>query len=527
MRRRHDPSPVIICPWVGKSLPDKLFDQPGTLLGRLGSRDGAVIGAGMAVFVIALTGCALLRWQAPMIALASFGLATVLLCYARQIRVPASAVAIAGLVGLALGAGWAMVVGPVMAQAYSAALGAQTDLRHILLSGIAIPGSGALLMLAPAVVVRVTIRSIRDPRSGMAVGAWGATVFNAGSTATLLWPQLAMGVSAHDQSAESLLAEAIVEGLAWPSACLAVGAIFGIALWLTPAAPSGRNRATVVGALAAGLIVVTALGLVDVLPISVRPYIAAQLGISLLAVIAWRIVVARTVARRVSDVGTASYRGVLVPLIGVLGVLAAVSTGISALITPPAKAYVCPPDCGRPPLGTPVETNPRYSGDNGAFSVAYPEEGAAYQVTFEPHGLAGVKLAYLGGDTGTMMLFGEPADGRTSRQIVEQVLGSKYPDAVVSYEVPNASVGYQPGYGVVADVYSRDSAASFTRLRVIVMAAIKHDYALIAAAVGPYHEFSPDYGSGHPSGANLELAMDMGKYVNSFRWGGDRYGHRP
>ena len=57
------------------------------------------------------------------------------------------------------------------------------------------------------------------------------------------------------------------------------------------------------------------------------------------------------------------------------------------------------------------------------------------------------------------------------------------------------------------------------------MAAVKHDYALIAAAVGPYHQFSPDYGNGHPSGANVELAMDMGKYVNSFRWDGDRYGH--
>ena len=56
------------------------------------------------------------------------------------------------------------------------------------------------------------------------------------------------------------------------------------------------------------------------------------------------------------------------------------------------------------------------------------------------------------------------------------------------------------------------------------MAAVKHDYALTAAAVGPYHQFSPDDGNGQPSGANLELAMDIGKYVNSFRWGGDRYG---
>lgn len=508
-------------------MPHKVFTPSSVIFPQLAPRERTVFSAGLLVFVVALAGFALARWQAAMIALACFGLVVVLLCYVRQIRLPAPAVATAGIVGLVLGVGWALIVGPVVAQAYSAALGAQTDLRHILLSGVVIPGSGALLMVLPAVVVRVTNRSIQDPLGGLAIAAWGATVFNAGTTATLLWPQLALGVTAHDQSAESLLAEAIVEGLAWPLACLAAGGIFGLALW--SARTAGRRR-TVSVALAVVLGVVIALGLVDVAPIPVRPYIAVQLGISLLAVLALRVATTRAVgdeALRVGSVRPTTYRGVLVPLVVVLGVLAAAGAGTSALITPPAKAYVCPPDCGRPPLGTPVETNPRYSGDNGAFSVAYPQEGAAYRVTFEPDGLPGVELTYLGGDTGTMVLFGEPAAGRIARQVVEQVLRSKYPDAAVGYEIPNASVGYQPGYGVVADVYSRDSASSFTRLRVIVMAAVKHDYALIAAAVGPYHEFSPDYGTGHPSGANMELAMDMGKYVNSFRWGGDRYGRRP
>jgi hypothetical protein len=55
----------------------------------------------------------------------------------------------------------------------------------------------------------------------------------------------------------------------------------------------------------------------------------------------------------------------------------------------------------------------------------------------------------------------------------------------------------------------------------VVLAAIKDDFALIAGAAGPYHEFGPDSGPGPPSGANLELAQDLGKYVNSFRWRGD------
>ena len=38
---------------------------------------------------------------------------------------------------------------------------------------------------------------------------------------------------------------------------------------------------------------------------------------------------------------------------------------------------------------------------------------------------------------------------------------------------------------------------------------------------GPFRRFSQDFGPGPPSAANLEVAMDMGRYVESFRWKGD------
>jgi hypothetical protein len=176
---------------------------------------------------------------------------------------------------------------------------------------------------------------------------------------------------------------------------------------------------------------------------------------------------------------------------------------------------VCPPDCGRPPIGEPIESNPRFYADDGAFSVQYPGPGSAYEATLKPDG---VELNFVGGDTGTLQLFGFPAQGRDAKQIATELIGEQYPDAATEYEIPNALVGYQPGYGVVADDYPQDASGTFTRLRLIVMVAVKSDYALGSAAIGPYHEFSRDFGTGHPSGANLQLAMDMGKYVNSFRW---------
>jgi hypothetical protein len=209
-------------------------------------------------------------------------------------------------------------------------------------------------------------------------------------------------------------------------------------------------------------------------------------------------------------------------LLLMLGVGLAVAVGavvvVSAMVTPPAPHYVCPPDCGRPPIGMPVEINPRFTASDGGFSVSYPAPGAAYQATLNPNG---VVLDFLRGDRGTLQLFGEPAGDRTPRQIADAVIKRTYSDASTAYEVPNAMIGYQPGYGVVDDVYPQGSASSYTRLRVLVMVAVKNGLALIAAAVGPYHEFSPTFGSGRPSGANLQLALDMGKYVNSFAWRGD------
>ena len=178
--------------------------------------------------------------------------------------------------------------------------------------------------------------------------------------------------------------------------------------------------------------------------------------------------------------------------------------------------YVCTPDCGGPPTGIPVATNPRYVSPDGSFEVSYPAPGAAYTVTTDD---AGVTANWTAGDGGTLRLFGVPAAGRDARQVVEQVIADDFPDAVVDYELPNATVGYNPGYGVVADFLAERRADP---VRVIVIAAVKNDLALVAVADGPFKQFGPGSGPGLPSPANLQIAQDMGKYVDSFSWRGDQ-----
>jgi hypothetical protein len=169
-------------------------------------------------------------------------------------------------------------------------------------------------------------------------------------------------------------------------------------------------------------------------------------------------------------------------------------------------------------MGQPVEINPRFTAADGSFSVSYPVEGAAYKVTKGPDS---VQADLLVGDRGTMRLFGVPAAGRTPRDIAFELVNKTFPDTKTAYEIPNAMVGYQQGYGLAADCWPQGATASYARMRVIVMVAVKNDLALVAGAVGPYHAFGPDFGSGKPSAVGLQLALDMGKYVNSFSWRGD------
>jgi len=180
--------------------------------------------------------------------------------------------------------------------------------------------------------------------------------------------------------------------------------------------------------------------------------------------------------------------------------------------------YICPPDCGRPPTGLPVAVNSRFIAPGGEFSVSYPVPSAAYDVTLEPNG---VTAEWTAGDGGTLRLFSQPAQGRNAQQIAEALLQDGFPDAKVAYELPNAAVGYHLGFGEVADFQPLAASSQSDPLRVIVIVAVKNDLALVAAAEGPFREFTPAFGPGPPSPANLQIAQDMGKYVNSFSWRGD------
>ncbi len=484
--------------------------KPGSLFPHLPVRSRLPFGVALAVLVAAMMIFALLRWQAPMISVGSVGLTLVFGLYlwatglARAL--PTRSLLVTVVLAIGLGIGWVLLTGNLVAEMYDYALGLGPPSRGRLLIRLGVPVGSALLMLAPGAVARLLPSVSRDPLDGYVFGALGGMVFTAAATLTRLAPQYATGITAGDRPTSVFLVQAGIQGVSLPVTAAALGGLMGLAVW-------ARRR--VIATFLVVAVLWIAMGVVEFLPVPQVVQLAVHIVIAAAALIALG------VGLRVAEPGhgeaALSQRKVFAAF--AVGVAVVIGLGVTAaaLATPRLGRIVCPPDCGRPPIGEPIESNPRFYAEDGAFSVQYPGEGTAYQATLHPDG---VELDFTGGDTGTLELFGMPAEGRTPRQLAEDLIAEYYPDATTEYEIPNAMVGYEPGYGVVADDYPQDANGTFTRLRLIVMVAVKNDYALVAAAVGPYHEFTRDFGNGHPSGANLQLAIDMGKYVNSFRWGG-------
>ncbi|BBY30736.1 zinc ribbon domain-containing protein [Mycolicibacterium sediminis] len=512
------------------------------------------------VVVAVLVVTAAFRWQPPLVAAVGLGLLLLFVAYACTIGVVGRVVGLGVLsvtVGTSAGLGVAWALGTEAAAALESgdALGLPVSLTRVLVTDLAVPLSFVLCLFTTVLVVRLWRRNDRDVLTGYVIGALAAYCFTGVGTLVRLAASFASEADEDNtRSFVGLAAAAIVQGVALPLTAAAVAGAFGAGLWFSARPddprPPPRRATSPLGVVAFGVVAYLGLGLLDLVEVPYAVDVAVYALLAVLAVAALRIVLHTTLlhesrddaptdetcpqcgadesgprfcvkcgAARALPTGSRVRPALLTTAMGAgTAVLLAGSVALSAWLTPPEPNYVCPPECGRPPISEPVATNPRFTPDTGEFTVSYPGEGTAYQATFEPNG---VVLELLAGEGGVLRLFGEPAEGRSAREIAKQVVEDHYDDATFAYEIPNAMVGYEPGYGEVVDVFPSDSVDDDARARVLVMVAVKNDYALIAAGAGPFREFTPEFGSGHPSGANFFLALDMGKYVNSFTWRGD------
>lgn len=531
--------------------------------------------AGLVIMVLTMAVLVELYRPRAIITVAALGLPVLLvLCWRRagvlQGR-PRWALVTTAVLAVGLAIGWVLATGDLITTLAESPFDAGSAGHRVLRDGLGIAEGGTLLMVAPAIVVRLMWRSPRNPLDGFVIGVLSALLFTATATLTRLAPQFALAPLSRDQHVHGLFLESAARGLTVPFAAACAGGLIGCLLWIQrPATKSGRAAESwtivVVVILAIAVLGLYAfIGWSDGVRASELAVLVEHVGLALFALLALRLGMQLALLRGSQQAPTGEsvtcvYCRKLVPesafcpscglsayaptggsragrpvfpaergstwripitWLACMTALYGAFIGVPALtVTPPAR-YQCPPDCGSPPKGNPVSTNPRFTAPDGSFTVAYPAPGTAYDVKIDD---TGVTATYVLGDGGKMRLTSEPAAGRTAQDIARAFVTKKFPTATKAFEIPNAMVGFVPGYGEVADIFPLNLGTDSKRLRSVIVVAIKNDLALIAATVGPYHEFGPTFGPGRPSPTNLQIAEDMGRYVNSFRWRGDPLG---
>lgn len=201
--------------------PDEHLLQPSptsSLFPHLPQRSRTAFRLGLVVLLATLATFTLLRLPAALVTVAALGLPVLFVIYLWEsdafrdfgFRTLARTAAL----GVGLGLGWVLLTEATITRSYQLGLTQGADWDRILRDGIVIPLGGVILMLAPAVIVRMTRPPTREALDGFLVGALGALAFTAASTLAHLAPQFGTGVVSR-QPMESLLVEAGIRG--WPN----------------------------------------------------------------------------------------------------------------------------------------------------------------------------------------------------------------------------------------------------------------------------------------------------------------------
>jgi hypothetical protein len=246
---------------------------------------------------VSLVVFALLRLPAALVTVASLGFPFLFLLYLHESDgfqdIPTRTWALTAALGIGLGVGWVLLTGALVARSYGIALGAGVVGARLLKMGVGIPLGGVILMLMPAVIVRLLRPPTRESLDGFMIGALGSLMFTAAATLTRLAPQFGTGVVSR-RPMDSLIVEAGIRGVAVPLTAAAAGGLIGAALWFKRPPSKEKQHPGVVRALlvsfaVAVLAVYLGLGLVDVSHFPQVWMLVLYLAVALLALFMLRV----------------------------------------------------------------------------------------------------------------------------------------------------------------------------------------------------------------------------------------------
>jgi hypothetical protein len=250
----------------------------------------------MAIMLVGLVCGSVLRTLGLLVSLAALGVPLLFVLYLWQSEVyqgmPRRVLAVAALLGASLGAGWVVLTGGLIARSYGIPMAAGFVLENVLNIGLVVSVGGALLMVLPAVIVRLMRPPVHESLDGFVIGALGALTFTGAATIARLGPQYVAGLLKSARPVR-VLVESVLYGVASPLTAAAVGGLIGIVLWFRPGEWAGVHPARVrafLGLFTAQLgLIYTALWLIDSSRLPQVPQLMLHILMTVLALIALRL----------------------------------------------------------------------------------------------------------------------------------------------------------------------------------------------------------------------------------------------
>jgi hypothetical protein len=235
------PRQPITLPLVASSLFPRLFDSSRKPF-RL------ALFLGLAALVI----CSWLRLFGPLVIVTAFGIPLLFVVYLWQsdafVDIPFRALALAIAIGIGTGVGWWLWAGVRVANSYGVPLGVGAQLQDSIDLGMIVTVVGALLMVAPAVVVRLLGWTSPESLDGFVIGSLGALSHSAAGTITWFAPQFTAGLLER-YGPTRLFEEAFMYGFVDPITAAAAGGLIGLELWFRPNRRAQRHPGRVRAAL--------------------------------------------------------------------------------------------------------------------------------------------------------------------------------------------------------------------------------------------------------------------------------------
>jgi hypothetical protein len=269
-----------------------------SLFPHLGHHSRAPFRWGLVILVAALVVFAVLKWQAPLVAVSALGLPLLFALYLHEsgayLHLSRGALLLVAAGSIGLGVGWAWFTGGIIADSYDVAFDVDMEFKQPLWEGLAIPIGGALLMLVPAALARLSGLGTREALDGFLIGALAALTFTAAATVTRLAPQFQTGLTASGLPIRLLITAALIRGLVMSLIAASAGGMVGAALWFTKPDPAhqhpGQALARPLPALGVVVIAAALLGLIDASPASQGTQLAVYLAVAVLMVVCLRVV---------------------------------------------------------------------------------------------------------------------------------------------------------------------------------------------------------------------------------------------